>query len=394
MMLMLPFCTILLLLLTVVAHAQEHGTSPEVKRLTEWLKSKGGILDPRVEIRRMNPQDPSSYFGVFANVPIRQGEVILRVPDALKIKIQDDGDGDDWAFSEMICELSWRLHDEYKKGHHSKYRPYIEYLKTQARGQIPAAWSDAGKELLVKVQGDLSTVGPDDDEEEEEEGNSEDEEEEVDEYMVNWLEEYAEELCADGEDTMDPHFIALAVQRGYDSVMIPVYDMINHSNDPLVINTIAKPPSYDDDEDHIVYALRDIQAGEELFYSYDRCPGCVESLEYWGTPELLRDFGFMEGYPHMFHLSKTMTIIVEEVKTEDGKLAHVATCKDDNCPEKGWIENKVQRLIQVEKLISEASSTVPEHELAIIKDFHKALFVAFTSIWASCPEPSMAETMA
>ncbi|CAJ1948593.1 unnamed protein product [Cylindrotheca closterium] len=374
-MLRLPLFNILLLL-NILGHGafgEESAFirhSQEVHNLIQWLESAGGFLDSRVEIRRLDPEDPSSYFGVFANAPIQENEILMRIPGELKIQIVDDGN--DWEYDEEVCELSWMLKAEFEKGDKSKFLPYINYLRTQVEGQIPGAWSSAGQGLLLKVQGGLRINGA----YEEEEPSS----------IVSWLRSYAEEECAVGDETLDPHFIALTVQRGYDSALIPIYDMLNHSNHPEKVNTMTDSSLHDFDDEFTVQALRHLKAGEELHYAYHDT-----SSDEWGTPEILRDFGFVEGYPHTFHISDGVTIVVDQVESDDGQLEYVASCLNENCPESSWIEEKVQALMEVEEIllpeVAMAKLQVPPRELAIIKEYHQALLVAFSSISSKCPDP-------
>jgi len=378
---MLPLATTLVLLLTGFGHAtniQQEVTpsqSDKVQELIQWMESSGGFLDPRVEIRRWNPDDPTSYFGVFANAPIKGDEVLMHIPDKIKMQLIDDdeGDGNGESYEYSVCGLSWMLQDEFEEEDESDYLPYINYLKTQARGQLPATWSPVGQYLLLKVQGDLpmtDAFGKTDPE-----------------AMVEWL-EYIHELCVEDGDTLDPHFIALAVQRGFDSALIPVYGMINHGNVENV-NTITKSSTFDQ-EGFKVYALRDLQAGDELYFSYHGCPDCDDRTNQWGTPEMLRDFGFVEGYPQRFHVLDDITIFVDEVATEDGGKGYIGSCLDDNCPDQSWVEEQVSRLANVEeRLFEKAKSVVPEQEYTIIRDYHKALLVAFSAVWSRCPESSI-----
>ncbi|CAJ1932894.1 unnamed protein product [Cylindrotheca closterium] len=37
---------------------------------------------------------------------------------------------------------------------------------------------------------------------------------------------------------------------------------------------------------------------------------CASSQAYWGTPEVLRDFGMVEPLPHTFYLGDTMTFVI------------------------------------------------------------------------------------
>jgi hypothetical protein len=42
-----------------------------------------------------------------------------------------------------------------KLGNASAYAPYVNYLLSQPHGQLPSHWSDAGKQLLYEVIGEL-----------------------------------------------------------------------------------------------------------------------------------------------------------------------------------------------------------------------------------------------
>jgi hypothetical protein len=57
-----------------------------------------------------------------------------------------------------------------------------------------------------------------------------------------------------------------------------------------------------------VWASRAIEAGEEIFASYDNCKDCDATPVVWGTPEILREFGFVEAYPHKFYFRETETM--------------------------------------------------------------------------------------
>jgi len=353
-----------------------------VKELIDWMISKGGFMDPRVEIRRWNPQDPTSYFGAFVNAPIQKDELLLQIPAAIKIQIDEEEEQamkmqDEWDYDEQVCQLSWMLKMEYELGDESDYAPYINYLKAQPFGQIPAMWSPVGQHLLFEVQGDWSIHDF------ETQGEGED--------MVMWLWKRFEPNCLFLNDTLNPFYISMAVQRGYDTALIPVYDMLNHYNDADKINSITRPSIYDQEDGFGVYALRDLEAGEELYYSYHACPDCRDTIDIWGTPEMLRDFGFVEPYPHRFHLRNNVTIFVDQVveatDEDDGGISksYVARCRDGKCPSKKWVTKQMEYLKNVErKQLAKSSSFIPKWEYATIKQYHKALTVALEAVLPLC----------
>ena len=55
----------LLASLTLVISQTEEVNHGE--RLIQWLRDKGGVVNENIEIRRVNPNDPVSRFGMFTN---------------------------------------------------------------------------------------------------------------------------------------------------------------------------------------------------------------------------------------------------------------------------------------------------------------------------------------
>eukprot|EP00957_Ditylum_brightwellii_P008684 659171-Ditylum_brightwellii.AAC.1 len=94
-----------------------------------------------------------------------------------------------------------------KLGSESEFAPYTEYIMTQQRGQLPATWSKAGKDALRAVAFQGSDI--------------------VD-WITDRFGENGENHCVSDKD--EEHAMALSVQRGYDSALIPIWDMFNHWN--------------------------------------------------------------------------------------------------------------------------------------------------------------------
>jgi len=307
-----------------------------VRELVEWSKDKGGSFHPNVEIRRWNTSDPSSYFGVFLDGPVQKDDLLIQIPGQIKLQLHPDFWTNSSINDEVNCELAWFLKREYDLGDDSTYAPYINYIKAQSKRQIPAMWSNMGKKLLEKVQGDMvvrDLVADEDD------GS----------HLHSWIKDwYGGDNCLEDKVTnqvLDEWYMAMARQRGYDYTLIPIYDMVNHNNGD--INTITRPSIFDKDG-FGVYALRDMQAGEELFYSYYDCPDCRgcetcgSSLSYWGTPEMLRDFGFVEPYPHKYQSYDDDESAIAFMVDEDGNVS----C-ENKCPDKDLIEKFHSKLLPV-----------------------------------------------
>lgn len=121
-------------------------------------------------------------------------------------------------------------------------------------------------------------------------------------YEETWIQE------CHGEDT--PLARAAFYQftsRDEDTLMVPFYDMHNHSNDPKKLNTISHKPKRKG-RPFILRAIRDILPGEQIYISYNRCHRCWFDEEYkdctsyshYGTSEVFDIFGFVEDYPQMW----------------------------------------------------------------------------------------------
>lgn len=86
--------------------------------------------------------------------------------------------------------------------------------------------------------------------------------------------------------------------------MVPFYDMHNHSNDPKKLNTISTKPR-GPGRPFTLEAIRDIQDGEQILISYNRCHSCwfdeeFEDCTTWSeydTSDVFEVFGFTEFLP-------------------------------------------------------------------------------------------------
>lgn len=278
--------------------AVDHG-------LVAWLNSlEGGYFNPKQEIRRENPEDPKSIVGIFAKERIEEGELLNQVP-WLGIINQD-------AFEfvqtgDLQCGIVKSTAHEMKLGEKSQFAPYVSYLSKQREGQLPSAWSEAGQDLLldlVWVDGEEKPRLPP-------------------HWPVSWLEEDWYDDCeGDPDDSFTSHVAMLVVQRSDDSIMVPIYDFYNHRNGQWYNTrlTINKGVS------HVVQAGRTIEAGEQIYNSYNLCDECGGRKSNYGTPgkcksltclirrfiypfihsdstllslfpEIVRDYGFVENFP-------------------------------------------------------------------------------------------------
>ncbi|CAJ1955509.1 unnamed protein product [Cylindrotheca closterium] len=345
-----------------------------VRNMVKWSIEQGGYIHPNVEIRRWDPSDPSSYFGAFVNGPVKEDELLIKIPGSIKIQLDDSyRSGTDLTYADVVCELAWTLKREYELGEDSNYAPYIEYIETQSKHQIPAMWTDVGKHLITKVQGDLSMMDFDT-------------ESISGIHMHDWIDDYfGGEFClidTESGEEMEEWYVAMATQRGYDYCLIPVYDMLNHHNG--IVNSITRPSIYDKDG-FGVYALQDLNAGEELLYSYHNCPDCKAcptcetSLDYWGTPEMIRDFGFVEPYPQRFYYKDRGPVYLKIDETPRG---FAISNEGGEWPEIEWIESEIVRLERLyEQDIHPLRNVLPLHELETIVHYHESLLQLFMAYY-------------
>ena len=272
---------------------QSKSTADYGNTVIDWIRSKGGFVNPKLEIRKEDDSNPDSFYGMFSNDDIQEDEVLLSIPqDCL---LTSELEEPDW-----ICTTSKNLVREMELGNSSKYAAYVEYLSSLPVGQLPSHWSDQGKQLLCKVTGEPSNqiLPPLD--------------------VASWIETDYVTQC-DGNDSEDnlheQHVFLMVIQRGWDDILVPIYDMMNHRNGKW-LNTKSLGVRENVVE---VLAKKIIRAGDEVYTSYDQCEDCGGRSDTYGTPEIFRDYGFIEDFPQkwIFH-DQEVSFQLDE--TEEGGL--------------------------------------------------------------------------
>jgi hypothetical protein len=202
--------------------------------------------------------------------------------------------------------------------------------------------------------------------------------------MTSWMKSNFEyqEWCIDPGNAFERQALALVIQRGWDSVLIPLYDMINHTNDLSKINT--DNTSVFGKEGIKVWASRAIGPGEEIAMSYDECNDCEDTSLLWGTSGFLRDFGFVEAYPRTFYFrgaGRGALFYVQNVTSdEDGETHHLEIdwlgYESPRYEGIDWMKGEYQRLLDLqheETLANSSRHLMPEKEWNTIVQYHKAL---------------------
>ncbi|KAL7539189.1 hypothetical protein ACHAWF_006329 [Thalassiosira exigua] len=261
--------------------------------LVEWIRSHPeGRVHPSLRIGRETPGDPTSLLGLFASSdpnaePIEEGDVLARIPWERMIH-------PGMRYSAVVlggCATVRRLAKELELGEESEYAPYVRYLLSQPRGTLPGEWTPAGQDFLSEML-DGDELPPYD-------------EMWKHSFRIEWL-----EYCAGSEDDdYETRAFWLAKARDEDTLMVPVYDMANHSNDPVKLNTLSEKPAGPGDS-FLFAASRAIKPGEQIYNSYNRCNPChelgpderCETVSFHRTPELFAWYGFAEGYPQSWRL--------------------------------------------------------------------------------------------
>eukprot|EP00977_Amphora_coffeiformis_P020896 scaffold8605_cov178-Amphora_coffeaeformis.AAC.15 len=360
----------------------DHDHSDVVEGMISWVRSHGGFFSEKLEMRRYDPNNAQSPYGMFATQDIASKETLFKLPhecimfaQGLADEDQHDHDeadedeeereeeetycGYDEEHFEDMCPLAKTLIQEMRLGDKSKYAPYVNYLLTQKYGQIPATYSEPGKMLIQKILGKV--LPP--------------------KFATNSIKTmFHKSGCISPDDPLEEQAVALMMQRGYDVLLIPIFDMLNHHNGKF--NTESN--SAGKDGYHNVRASKPIRAGEEVYNSYDQCADCGPTVKFWGTPEIFRDFGFVESYPQRFHFhEQEISFRVDEVYDTHGesqlKVTWLTDMQDDEEGGIFFLQQQVQRLVQVAKEeFGLARQTVPQNELETIMEFHRALTVAMS----------------
>jgi spermidine synthase/uncharacterized protein YrzB (UPF0473 family) len=347
----------LLYCLQLVGAAAVLTDEQHAESLIAWLEREEGFFSDKLEMRRETPGDSSSRFGMYSKGDFKKGELMIKVPPTMTLK---SGEEDEPAV--MGCTTVRFLANEIRLKDESKYAPYINYLlDTQPPGQLPSAWSKPGKELLSRILGD-------DDDTKEQFPPAD---------PVTWIEDEWYGTCDGAKDPIDEYAALIIVQRSWDEILIPVFDMMSHRNGHW-LNTDSNEVHGDHPIE--VVALRDIKAGEEIYTSYNMCRDCGNRVTSYGTPEILRDYGFVEQFPQSWIFNDIdISFRLDEVYDEDGKGKGDIVLTE-------WIEEepddddidlmkaKVSALEEIKEFdLAIRFPNIPEHEWNMITSFIDAM---------------------
>jgi len=194
---------------TTPTNVEHHDDGGDDHSIISWIRSMGGMVSKKIEIKR----HPIGYMGVFAREDIGRKEDLFRIPRECFIEIFDNRQIASWEDSrekayakhnDNLCHITHKLIKEINAGEESQLAPYTAYLETQTPGQIPATWSEEGKDLMRKIAYPMADYS-----------------------MVDWISRNftGYNKCIPSDDPFQEHMVAMTVQRGYDVALIPLWDM-------------------------------------------------------------------------------------------------------------------------------------------------------------------------
>lgn len=242
--------------------ASQDDDSEDNDALLEWAREMGGYFNPKLSMGT----DSDGLFGVLANAPIPKDEVLMRMPWRVVIS----SDAQRRHHNRFInCDTVQLLKEELDKGDSSRYAPYTAALKQRAKDHyhlLPAHWSKEGQDLLRQVLNDGHLPARDMFYEE-----------------FEWKKE-----C----DKVDPVATLLVLTHGENLGMSPVTDRFNNRAGEHI------GAKYSIDGGRMGTAIeikssRYLKPGEHIYVSY-------RDYGWIGTPELFRDYGFVELYPQRY----------------------------------------------------------------------------------------------
>lgn len=361
----------------------DHSTKqaePIAFQLVKWLDSlPEGMFNAKQEIREANESsDGEAFYGIFAKEFIPKGEVLAEIPwDA----IINDEESDPKLYENDVdgailkCGTVRNLLKEMKQvqtlgkyvedsNSASKYGPYIQYLLEQKPGVLPSAWSNPGIHMLTDVLGGQNQNLPPS-------------------YVATWLsDDWYGDCNGDPRDELAAKAAMLVVMRADDDLMVPVYDMYNHRNGryyntDMIIN---RGTGYK------VVASKDIQPGDQVYNSYNMCMQCGGRRDGYGTPEIFRDYGFVEDFPQRWNFEE-LEFLVDLNKSATGEITvrwgKKPKSEEDIEETMEVIKQELRRLVKNRSMIwkmnyNDGKPSIKESEWDAIWEYQEAMTTALT----------------
>ena len=342
-----------LLIWVTLLHLSVGADLPDTKELLKWVRVQRGYFNHKLELR----SDENGLFGVFAVQDIHANQLLASIPWSCILYSEDS----DHRFQN--CEVVRLLDEELNREAPSLYAQGLRKTVREHGSLLPVNWSQKGKELFLKVTGN-GILPP------------------VDPFMEDFEWKHK---C----DQVSRDATLLVLTHGEDFGMVPLTDKFNNRGGNWT------GAYFGGGTDEVIgleiLAARDLKAGEQVYTNY-------KDYGQVGTPELLKDYGFVETYPQRYILPE-WEVAFDVRERDDGSLQvkwlpEVMNTRyyDPDEETAAFLWQQVARLSSVssdlKQLSSEESESLPENELKIVtqfcRDYLTALSLAASDITA-CP---------
>ena len=208
---------------TIIANNDTQAQDVLITDMINWLRANGAFINDKLEIRRINPDDPTSPRGLFALESLEEGETVCNIPWSLMITPGEDTverreDKIERPESKLWdCGTIDAVIEEIGKSE-DDMTPYGKYLLSQSRGYTLGFWSEEGRNLFWEMT---------------------DEEKLPPIWIEDPLEEW-EEYC-DGDVKNDDHVFAvmLVKARADYQYLTPFYGEFEHTCSLCLLSTTS-----------------------------------------------------------------------------------------------------------------------------------------------------------
>ena len=286
-------------------------------------------------------------------------------------------------------------------------------MLNQPRGRIPQDWTVGGMRLLDVITNKEQLQQHDQQHDQQQHDN--------DGRILNrlpptykttdfqqWLDE------CNGEDTpLSRHAVYQYISRDEDTLLIPFYDIHNHSNNPTKLNSHILKPKHPG-KSFVLKSSRDIHPGEQIYISYNKCHPCwfdttfrgCKSFSNYGSSDIFFVYGFVEDWPQYWNYKIVTSsrssisssddddgVLIEEVEfcvsptsgedNDDNEL-HVHFVDSDYVPSHEhvtWFAQHLLRLNEVKLSMKnnlDLKQSVPSHEWDLAWLYHESLVTSIS----------------
>ncbi len=121
--------------------------------MINWLRANGAFINDKLQIRHINPDDPSSPRGLFALESLEQGETVCNIPWELIISPSEKVAPQSERYKQLDCGTIDAVIEEICKSE-SDMTAYGKYLLSQPRGYTLGFWSKLGQDLFWEMTDD------------------------------------------------------------------------------------------------------------------------------------------------------------------------------------------------------------------------------------------------